>query len=261
MDIRYRYGSLIDTLALPLAGDLPLRDKLRYSQAAKRVRRNVQTASTWNEHLAMIEAILSVPKATPGVVVEAGCYRGGSTASLSLACRDAGRKLYVFDSFAGLPDPEGEDAKHHVGLTGEAHTYAKGAFAGSLDDVKANVERYGAIEVCTFVPGYFEDTMPDFHEPVVFAFVDADLTESVETCLRRLWPLLHDGCQLWTHEAHHSEIAGMFYDRDLWSEIGDTPPGLVGGGSGLGLSNHLVTPIGFATKSPAPVREIVEDWR
>ena len=41
----------------------------------------------------------------PGVVVECGCFMGGSTANLSLVCGIVGRGLIVYDSFEGLPRP------------------------------------------------------------------------------------------------------------------------------------------------------------
>ena len=271
MDLRYRYGSLVDLLGLPLTGlydesvgsehGVGTREKLELAYRCRRAQRGIPTASTFLEHLAMAEAILRIPASVPGVVVECGCYKGGSTASLSLACRLADRRLMVFDSFAGLPEPDEADALHHVLEDQTAHTYEGGAFSGSLADVRRNVERYGAIEVCEFVPGYFAETLPDFDEDCVFAFVDGDLTESVKTCLLNLWPRLAPGCSLWTHEAHHAEISELFFNAEWWREnLGDEAPGLVGAGSGLGLSSHVQTPIGYAVKDAVPVLVVEQDW-
>src|SRR5690606_19018518 len=49
-------------------------------------------------------AVLQAAPNEPGVLVEAGCFKGGSTAKLSLLAELAGRELVVFDSFEGLPD-------------------------------------------------------------------------------------------------------------------------------------------------------------
>jgi O-methyltransferase len=54
----------------------------------------------------LASAVLQVPRSTPGSVVECGCYVGGSTANLSLVCAATGRKLIIFDSFQGLPEPK-----------------------------------------------------------------------------------------------------------------------------------------------------------
>jgi O-methyltransferase len=207
-----------------------------------RAKRNIETASTWVEHLAMIEQVLAVPSDVPGVVVEAGTFKGGSAASMSLACRRAGRRLVIFDSFEGLPEPSAAD-----------DGYAAGDFRGTLDEVRANIERYGAIEVCEFVRGYFDDTMPGFSEPVVQAFVDVDLIESLRTCLRNLWPNLQPGCRLYSHEAAGALIARAFFDDEWWQrELGTPSPGLVGAGCGIPVSAVRDTPLGYAVKAAVP---------
>jgi hypothetical protein len=174
---------------------------------------------------------------TPGAVVECGCFQGGSAALLSVACKKAGKTLHVFDSFCGLPEPKTGDENHTV-LSEEitAH-YQKGAYAGSLDAVKANIARCGAIDVCRFWPGFFDATLPPFNEPVSVAFCDVDLVESLKPCIRYLWPLLGDGGVFFTHEAHHLEIAKLFHNDAWWREnLNQDAPGLIGAGSGLGLS-------------------------
>ena len=100
------------------------------------------------------------------MVVEAGCYRGGSTAKFSVMAKMAGRKLYVFDSFQGIPD-NAED--HGRNIFGGMVAFRKGDYCGPLDEVKANIDTYGEISACEFVPGYFEDSMTGFQQPIVAA--------------------------------------------------------------------------------------------
>jgi len=222
----------------------------------------VPTASNFIEHLVMATEILKVPKSVAGVAVECGCYKGGSTANLSLVCALAGRRLVVFDSFRGLPEPGPQDAGHIVLERHEIHRYAEGYWAGSLEEVKRNVARCGNLSVCEFRPGYFEEALPGFNERVVFAFVDADLRDSVKTCVQYLWPLLEDNCRIYTHEAQHQEVVQLFYDSALWN--GQKPPGLVGAGTGLGLLPSVGgfrSGIGYAVKNPsvASFRTSIED--
>jgi O-methyltransferase len=217
------------------------------------------SATGFVEQLAMISTLLRLSPVQKGSVVECGCYMGGATSNLSLAARLVGRRLYVFDSFEGLPEPKSEDARHLAMNVREYHLYTKGSWRGPLDVVRRNVAKYGALDVCTFVKGYFETTLPAFSEPVVLAFRDVDLCESLKTCLRYLWPLICLNGLLFTHEAHHLEIASMFYDRVFWN---GTPPGLVGAGSGLGLSpmpdGSFGSCIGYAIKSSAISVESLE---
>ena len=95
---------------------------------------------------------------TDGVVVEAGCFRGGSTAKLSIAASGAERDLVVFDSFQGLPANEELHEKSILGHSIEGW-FVEGEFAGRLDEVRSNVRRYRVYERCRFVAGWFEDTM------------------------------------------------------------------------------------------------------
>ena len=91
-----------------------------------------------------------------GPILELGCYKGGSTAKLSLLCRLTGRKLYAFDSFEGLPPPTSIDLKHKYmsWVYERKHVeYSESAYAGSLDEVKKNVKTYGEISNCEFIKG------------------------------------------------------------------------------------------------------------
>jgi O-methyltransferase len=211
----------------------------------KMVRNNIRVTSSSNfiYHLVMAGKILRLPKSMPGVLVECGCYKGGSAVNLSLLASACGRRLHLFDSFSGLPAPEGIDNEHLVLSEMRVRTYASGAYAGSLEEVRENLSRYGDLTVCEFHPGYFHDTLPGFHDDVAFAYIDADLVDSVRDCLRYLWPRLQWDSYLFTDEAHHNRVAELFFDRSWWaSEVQSEPPGLVGAGNGIGL---LLRPGGF----------------
>jgi O-methyltransferase len=224
---------------------------------AIRIARNtwrIPSATHFVEHLAMLTSIMNVPASIEGCIVECGSYKGSSTASLSLAARFCGRRLEVFDSFAGLPEPDTTDQTHTILGRHKVHTYAKGSWSGSLEEVRSNLSRYGDISVCHFNAGYFEQTLPTFQQQCVFVFLDVDLRNSLETCLRHLWPWLQDGCCLFTHEAQQSEIASLFWDSAWWSDqLNTVAPGLIGSGTGLGLlptSGAYRSDIGYTIKKP-----------
>jgi hypothetical protein len=202
----------------------------------------------------MVTEILRIPRAVTGAVVECGSWQGGGTANLSLVCKLVGRKLHVFDSFAGLPEPSASDKVHVLPSVKELRGYRKGDWCGTLETVKSSLGRFGNLDVCNFHVGYFDQTLPGFAEPCVFAFCDVDLRRSLENCVEYLWPLLADRGRRFTHEANHTEIASLFFDTAWWKEhVQSTPPGLVGGGSGLGLyvseQGFFQSKIGFAMKN------------
>jgi hypothetical protein len=133
--------------------------------------------------------------------------------------------------------------------------YEAGWWRGTLAEVRGNITRYGAIDRCSFVPGYFEKTLPHLHEPVALAFCDVDLADSLRTCLKWLWPRLVHGGILFTHEAIQREVFSIFNDQEWWyEELNCAPPGLVGGGSGIGLyptdRGYYGSCLGYTVKSP-----------
>ncbi len=154
--------------------------------------RRIQTASHFLEHLMMATQILRVPASMEGCIVECGSFKGGSAANLSLVCDLCHRKLEIFDSFAGFPEPVSGDKEHVLVDLHEIHSYAQGAFRGALEEVQGNISKYGKISACHFNVGYFDQTLPHFSRPCVLVFLDVDLLDSLETCFTYLWPLLQN---------------------------------------------------------------------
>ena len=232
--------------------------KLKLARTMARNRKRITTASHFLEHLIMATRILKVPRAVEGCVVECGSFKGGSAANLSLVCALCNRELQIFDSFAGLPEPAEMDKEHLLVGAQEVHTYEKGAWRGTLPEVQNNISKHGQISACKFNVGYFDQTLPGFSRRCILAFLDVDLTGSLETCLRHLWPLLQDGCCVFTHEAPHREISGLFFEREWWRvNLNCEAPGLIGAGNGLGLhpsSGGFRSDLGYTVKNPAVVQ-------
>jgi hypothetical protein len=237
------------------------RTKTRLLLKVRKNTRRITTASHFLEHMIMATQILKVSPSIEGCVVECGSFKGGSTANLSLVCSLCRRDLEVFDSFEGLPEPAAADRTHVLVGVQEIHTYEKGAWRGSLAEVKSNVSRFGDLAVCNFNVGYFEQTLPQFHKRCVLAFLDVDLTESLRTCLKYLWPLLRGGCCVFTHEAHHMEVAALFFDPPWWRQNLDcAAPGLIGAGTGLGLqpgTGGFHSALGYTVKNPEVLEFVV----
>jgi hypothetical protein len=224
--------------------------------AARMVYNNSQipTGSSSVEHLVMAAKILNTPAEVDGCIVECGCFKGGSTANLSLVAGLCDRTLHVFDSFEGMPEPTTDDEAHLDVASQRIHSYEENSWDTSVAEVKENVTRYGDPGAVVLHPGYFEETMAGFEEPCVAAFLDVGLRASAETALEHLWPVLQNDSYCFTHEAKFMDIADLFFDREWWRETLDTePPGLVGAGSGIGLhpgSNGFSSLLAYIVKNP-----------
>jgi O-methyltransferase len=198
--------------------------------AFQTVSANVDCPHNPSHILKVADTLLNVPGSVPGVFVEAGCYKGGSTAKLSHVAAHLGRRLVVFDSFEGLP-ANSEDHEETIDGADITGWFTEGAYAGTLDEVKANVSAFGRVDVCEFIPGWFEETMPDFSEPVAAAFLDVDLAESTRTCLRYLWPLLQPGGFVISQDGDFPLVLEVFTDTDFWDgELASPQPEIHGFG-------------------------------
>jgi O-methyltransferase len=127
----------------------------------------------------------------PGHFIETGAWRGGCCILMRgvlAANAVADRRVYVADSFEGLPPPRvWQDA-------GDPHHSFKELAIG-LDEVKSNFRKYGLLdEQVKFVKGFFHETLPALKtRPFALIRLDGDMYESTMTALEALYPKLSPG--------------------------------------------------------------------
>src|SRR5262249_12146294 len=96
----------------------------------------------------------------PGGFVEAGAWRGGARLVLRgvlAAYGDGDRRVWVADSFEGLPPP---DPDRYPLDEGDLN-YLADDLVVSLEEVQGNFERYGLLDdQARFVKGWFKETLP-----------------------------------------------------------------------------------------------------
>jgi len=219
------FPTLAAFLFKPTVFPLSFLDRLRLVYKCYRVSFSVDCPHMESEILQVMQAIFATNATTKGVIVEAGSFKGGSTAKLSAAAHLSGRKFVVFDSFEGIPE---HNEKHTKNIFGGDAYFPPGSYAGSLNEVKTAVKRFGVLPVCEFKKGWFEDTMPAFKEPVIAAYVDVDLESSTKTCLEYLYPLLVKGGVLFSQDGHLPWVIDLINDKKLWQHIGGEKPTIIG---------------------------------
>jgi hypothetical protein len=125
----------------------------------------------------------------PGDLIEAGVWRGGMTIFMRaalMAYQVADRKVWVADSFAGLPAIDRQN---------DAFAWQGGDMAVSLETVRINFARYGLLdEQVVFLEGFFCETLPTAPiRQLSILRVDADLYASTMDVLRNLYSVLSAG--------------------------------------------------------------------
>lgn len=211
-------------------------DRTLFVRQAQSAIVNIPSATRALYHVILAREILKIPPAVVGDVIECGTYKGASAASLSLICKLVGRKLWVCDSFAGLPVAESEIVRNYPHLKVYGN-YRQGMYSGALLEVQENIRKNGDIERCEFVHGLFSESLGGLESKFVFAFVDVDLTSSMQDCIRHIWPNLVDEGFFYTDDSCDMEVVRVWFDDAWWQQnLGQRAPGYVGSGCGLPLS-------------------------
>jgi O-methyltransferase len=211
------------------SGPLSFRARITLVRRIYRVSSHVRCQHSEEEILQFCRTILSIPPDVRGCIVEAGCFKGGSTAKFSLASSLAGRELVVFDSFEGIPE---NTELHDRNIWGGQARFRAGDYRGTLEEVEENVREFGALEVCCFIKGWFDLTMPQFSWPVAAIYLDVDLASSTSTCLKYLWPLLVPGGYLFSQDGHLPLVLEVLNDDQFWKrELNTLKPVIHGFGA------------------------------
>jgi O-methyltransferase len=130
----------------------------------------------------------------PGDLIETGVWRGGAIIFMRAILKAydvTDRCVWGADSFKGLPKP---DPTRYPADEGDV-TYSFSELAVSLDEVRANFEKYGLLdEQVRFLPGWFRDTLPKAPiERLSLIRLDGDMYESTYIALESLYPKLSPG--------------------------------------------------------------------
>ena len=130
----------------------------------------------------------------PGDFIETGVWRGGASILMRAILEvhgDKARRVFVADSFKGLPPPDTDKYPEDAGS--EFHTWE--GLSISRAEVERNFDRYGLLDdQVQFLEGWFKDTLPVAPiEKLAVARLDGDLYESTMDALVHLYPKLSVG--------------------------------------------------------------------
>jgi hypothetical protein len=124
----------------------------------------------------------------PGDFIETGVWRGGAciyAKGIFMAHGETKRRVFVADSFNGLPPP---DVEKYPADAGDQH-HTVGELAVSSGSVKDNFRRYGLLDDNVFfLEGWFKDTLPKAPiDKLAVLRLDGDMYESTMDTLTNLY--------------------------------------------------------------------------
>ena len=146
----------------------------------------------------------------PGDYVEFGCYAGDTSLMLAEILVGSEKKLYLYDSFEGLPEKSSQDASD------AGRDFVKGALAVSKKDVKARFLRAGLMVPVIKKAWFNELTSEDVPDKIAFAFLDGDLYESIRDSLRLVEGKMAEKAVIIVHEYANPALPGVAKAVDEW---------------------------------------------
>ena len=161
-------------------------------------------------------AILEVAKnvTATGDFVELGCYRGDTSVALAKILPPS-RKLYLYDSFAGLPPRTPEDG------SAAGTEFKEGKLLVSKREVVEKFKRAG-LKVPFIKKAFFEGlTKADLPDQIAFAFLDGDLYSSIRTSLRLVEPKMTAKSVILVHDYNNPQLPGVSRAVDAWLRTRD----------------------------------------
>jgi O-methyltransferase len=202
-------------------GALSVADRLRLLKRFIATDWNVAHAHRPCEIVRVCEALAERPARQDEVMIEAGCWQGGSSVKFSIICKSLGYRLHIYDSFEGVEPVPRKDAKN-----GE-HDFS-GEYAAPEAMLQRNLARYGEGSVCAIHKGWFADTLAA--QPVPFrvrvAYIDCDLAKGTLEALQGVVPRLVEDGWVFSQDFHLPAVETLLRDAATWRGLGRQSPTL-----------------------------------
>lgn len=156
------------------------------------------TPQETTEILRLAEQCLSAE----GDFVELGCYRGDTSVLLGKLLAKTTKKLWLYDSFAGLPEKTPEDS------SGAGANFQAGELSVTKREVVDKVRKHGLKNVIIKKAWFHELADKDLPTQIAFAFCDGDLYSSIKTSLNLVAPRLTKHGIIVVHDYNNPELPG-----------------------------------------------------
>lgn len=147
-----------------------------------------------------------------GDFVEMGCYKGDTSLLLAEIVKASEKKLWIYDSFEGLPEKKEID-KSVMGVL-----FRGGELAVTKREVKQRFLRAN-LPVPVIKKAWFSELVEnDLPEQIAFAFLDGDFYESIKDSIKLVAPRMNDGGVIVVHDYTNPALPGVKRAVDEWMQ-------------------------------------------
>ena len=145
-----------------------------------------------------------------GDFVELGCYKGDTSLLLAEVLKGTEKKLWIYDSFEGLPEKSEAD-ESALGMN-----FKGGELYVTKREVKERFLRAG-LPVPVIKKAWFSElTGKDLPEEVALAFLDGDFYESIRDSLKLVESKMAEGGIIVVHDYQNPALPGVAKAVEEW---------------------------------------------
>ena len=145
-----------------------------------------------------------------GDVVEFGCYVGTTTVYLAEILKSVTSKLYVYDSFEGLPEKSNKD----ISPLGEQ--FKAGELLATKKQLIKNLQNAN-VPMPIIKKAWFSDlTTTDVPDKISFAFLDGDYYDSIVDSLKLIESQMVPGSTIIVDDYGNAALPGAAKAVDEW---------------------------------------------
>lgn len=153
---------------------------------------------------------LSRTASVPGDIVEFGCYVGTTSVHVAEELKMTGKRLWLYDSFEGLPEKRMED-RSPVG-----EQFKAGELLATKKELIRNLKQAN-VPMPVIKKGWFSNlTADDVPSQISFAYLDGDYYDSILDPLRLIWSRLAPGAIVVVDDYANEALPGAAKAVDDW---------------------------------------------
>ncbi len=146
-----------------------------------------------------------------GDFVELGCYKGDTSLLLAEVLKGTEKKLWIYDSFEGLPE------KSEADESALGRNFKGGELYVTKREVKERFLRAG-LSVPVIKKAWFSElTGKDLPEEVALAFLDGDFYESIRDSLKLVESKMAEGGIIVVHDYQNPALPGVAKAVEEWA--------------------------------------------
>ena len=146
-----------------------------------------------------------------GDFVELGCYKGDTSLLLAEVLKGTEKKLWIYDSFEGLPEKSEAD-ESALGMN-----FKGGELYVTKREVKERFLRAG-LPVPVIKKAWFNELLDgDLPKEITLAFLDGDFYESIRDSLKLVESKMAEGGIIVVHDYQNPALPGVAKAVEEWA--------------------------------------------